>query len=42
MSLLFSSELVVPEVNVEIKEELISMGFPEARSIRALHFSGDA
>ncbi|MCO5584165.1 hypothetical protein L7F22_038088 [Adiantum nelumboides] len=33
-------ELVVPEVNKQMLEELKDMGFPQARAIRALHFSG--
>eukprot|EP00250_Pteridium_aquilinum_P034174 c7186_g1_i1 orf=303-1526(-) len=35
-------ELVAPEVNKQMLEELESMGFPQARAIRALHFSGSA
>ncbi len=38
--LFLSTELKVPEVNQEIKAELEGMGFGEARSVRALHFSG--
>lgn len=33
-------EMVVPEVNKSMLEELESMGFPTARATRALHFSG--
>lgn len=35
-------ELVAPEVNKQMLEELENMGFPQARAIRALHFSGSA
>jgi hypothetical protein len=34
------AEMVVPEVNKEALAELEAMGFPTARSTRALHFSG--
>jgi hypothetical protein len=34
------AEMVVPEVNKEALAELESMGFPAARSTRALHFTG--
>lgn len=32
--------MVVPEVNKEALAELEAMGFPTARSTRALHFTG--
>lgn len=35
-------EMVVPEVDVKLLEELEAMGFPKARATRALHFSGNA
>lgn len=35
-------EMVVPEVDKKILEELESMGFPTARATRALHYSGNA
>ncbi|GMH20288.1 hypothetical protein Nepgr_022129 [Nepenthes gracilis] len=34
-------EMVVPEVDKKILEELEEMGFPTARATRALHFSGN-
>ncbi|WZZ20057.1 hypothetical protein YC2023_121444 [Brassica napus] len=37
-----SDEMVVPEVDKNILEELEAMGFPKARSTRALHYSGNA
>ncbi|OAY68870.1 UBX domain-containing protein 1-A [Ananas comosus] len=37
-----SEEMVVPEVNKSMLEELESMGFPTARATRALHFSGNS
>ncbi|XP_050215845.1 uncharacterized protein LOC126666952 [Mercurialis annua] len=37
-----SEEMVVPEVSQSILEELEGMGFPKARAIRALHYSGNA
>ncbi|GMP55563.1 hypothetical protein CsSME_00020341 [Camellia sinensis var. sinensis] len=33
-------EMVVPEVDQKLLEELEGMGFPKARAIRALHYSG--
>ncbi|KAH7316226.1 hypothetical protein KP509_21G083900 [Ceratopteris richardii] len=35
-------DLVVLEVNKEMLEELEGMGFPHARAVRALHFSGSS
>ncbi|XP_024359137.1 uncharacterized protein [Physcomitrium patens] len=35
-------EMVVPEVNKEALAELEAMGFPTARSTRALHFTGSS
>ncbi|XVF84630.1 hypothetical protein PTKIN_Ptkin17bG0052700 [Pterospermum kingtungense] len=35
-------EMVVPEVDKKLLEELEAMGFPTARATRALHFSGNA
>ncbi|KAM7465838.1 hypothetical protein LguiB_013400 [Lonicera macranthoides] len=35
-------EMVVPEVNEKLLEELEAMGFPKARSTRALHYCGNA
>ncbi|XP_023514926.1 chromatin assembly factor 1 subunit A [Cucurbita pepo subsp. pepo] len=37
-----SEEMVVPEVNKSILEELESMGFATARATRALYYSGNA
>ncbi|XP_039138191.1 vicilin-like seed storage protein At2g18540 [Dioscorea cayenensis subsp. rotundata] len=37
-----SEEMVVPEVDQKILEELESMGFPKARATRALHYSGNS
>ncbi|XVF37986.1 hypothetical protein REPUB_Repub20aG0058700 [Reevesia pubescens] len=37
-----SEEMVMPEVDKKLLEELEAMGFPTARAIRALHFSGKA
>ncbi|PON92541.1 Zinc finger, C2H2 domain containing protein [Trema orientale] len=37
-----SEEMVVPEVDKKLLEELEAMGFPTARAIRALHYSGNA
>ncbi|KAJ7950459.1 UBX domain-containing protein 1-like [Quillaja saponaria] len=34
--------MAVPEVNKMLLEEIESMGFPQARAIRALHYSGNA
>ncbi|XP_009627183.1 uncharacterized protein LOC107786172 [Nicotiana tabacum] len=36
------TEMVVPEVDQNLLSELETMGFPKARAIRALHFSGNA
>ncbi|KAG1370107.1 chromatin assembly factor 1 subunit A-B [Cocos nucifera] len=36
-----SEEMVVPEVDKNLLNELESMGFPTARATRALHFSGN-
>ncbi|GAB2267236.1 hypothetical protein Dimus_002221 [Dionaea muscipula] len=36
-----SEEMVVPEVDKKLLEELEGMGFPTARATRALHFSGN-
>ncbi|KAK8948484.1 hypothetical protein KSP39_PZI005422 [Platanthera zijinensis] len=35
-----SEEMVIPEVDKKLLEELESMGFPTARATRALHYSG--
>lgn len=35
-----SAEMVVPDVDKNILEELEAMGFPKARATRALHYSG--
>ncbi|XP_062165615.1 stress response protein NST1 [Alnus glutinosa] len=35
-------EMVVPEVDKKLLEELEAMGFPVARATRALHYSGNA
>ncbi|KAK7828870.1 ubx domain-containing protein 1 [Quercus suber] len=35
-------EMVVPEVDKKLLEELEAMGFPTARATRALHYSGNA
>ncbi|GAB2221760.1 hypothetical protein Droror1_Dr00012948 [Drosera rotundifolia] len=37
-----SEEMVVPEVDKKLLEELEEMGFPVARATRALHFSGNS
>ncbi|OMO71021.1 hypothetical protein CCACVL1_18500 [Corchorus capsularis] len=37
-----SEEMVVPEVDKKLLEELEAMGFPTTRATRALHFSGNA
>ncbi|GLU10718.1 hypothetical protein SLE2022_275040 [Rubroshorea leprosula] len=37
-----SEEMVVPEVDKKLLEELELMGFPTARATRALHYSGNA
>ncbi|XP_072960519.1 uncharacterized protein [Typha angustifolia] len=37
-----SEEMVMPEVNKTMLEELESMGFPTARATRALHYSGNS
>ncbi|KAG2324168.1 hypothetical protein Bca52824_006896 [Brassica carinata] len=37
-----AEEMVVPEVDKNILEELEGMGFPKARATRALHYSGNA
>lgn len=34
-------EMAVPNVNNKMLEELEDMGFPKARAIRALHYSGE-
>lgn len=34
-------EMAVPKVNNKMLEELEDMGFPKARAIRALHYSGE-
>lgn len=34
-------EMAVPKVNKKMLEDLEDMGFPKARAIRALHFSGE-
>ncbi|XP_022734404.1 caldesmon isoform X1 [Durio zibethinus] len=36
-----SEEMVVPEVDKKLLEELEAMGFPTARATRALHFTGN-
>ncbi|XP_060671892.1 uncharacterized protein LOC107422507 isoform X2 [Ziziphus jujuba] len=36
-----SEEMVVPEVDKKLLEELEGMGFPTARATRALHYSGN-
>jgi hypothetical protein len=36
----FLLEMVVPEVDKKLLEELEAMGFPVARATRALHYSG--
>ncbi|GMI78699.1 hypothetical protein like AT1G04850 [Hibiscus trionum] len=36
-----SEEMVVPEVDKKLLEELEAMGFPTSRATRALHFSGN-
>ncbi|KAI8566761.1 hypothetical protein RHMOL_Rhmol02G0067000 [Rhododendron molle] len=36
-----SEEMVVPEVDQKLLEELEGMGFPKAKATRALHFSGN-
>jgi len=33
-------EMVVPDVDKSLLEQLESMGFPTARATRALHYSG--
>lgn len=35
-----STDMVVPEVDQKVLEELEGMGFSKARATRALHFSG--
>lgn len=35
-------DMPVLEVNKKLLEELEAMGFPRARSTRALHYSGEA
>ncbi|KDP39354.1 hypothetical protein JCGZ_01111 [Jatropha curcas] len=37
-----SAEMVAPEVDQKLLEELEGMGFPKARATRALHYSGNA
>lgn len=37
---LFPAEMIVPDVDKNILEELEAMGFPKARATRALHYSG--
>ncbi|CAH2038902.1 unnamed protein product [Thlaspi arvense] len=37
-----AEEMVVPDVDKTILEELEGMGFPKARATRALHYSGNA
>ncbi|CAH8251183.1 unnamed protein product [Arabidopsis lyrata] len=37
-----AEEMVVPDVDNNILEELEAMGFPKARATRALHYSGNA
>jgi len=39
--MLRNAEMVVPEVDKNLLEELESMGFPTARATRALHYSGE-
>ena len=38
--MLSSLEMVVPEVDKKLLEELEAMGFSTARATRALHYSG--
>lgn len=33
-------EMVVPEVNTKLLEELEAIGFPKAKATRALYYSG--
>lgn len=33
-------EMAIPQVDKKMLDELEAMGFPTARSVRALHFSG--
>lgn len=35
-------EMIVPEVDKKLLEELEAMGFPTARATRALHYSGES
>ncbi|KAK6914288.1 PUB domain [Dillenia turbinata] len=37
-----SEEMIIPEVDCKLLEELEAMGFPKGRATRALHFSGNA
>lgn len=37
-----SKDLVIPEVDKQLLEEIEGMGFPHVRAIRALHFSGSS
>ncbi|PKU81054.1 hypothetical protein MA16_Dca024026 [Dendrobium catenatum] len=37
-----SEEMIIPEVDKKLLEELESMGFPTARATRALHYSGNS
>ncbi|XP_010484327.1 PREDICTED: chromatin assembly factor 1 subunit A-B [Camelina sativa] len=37
-----AEEMIVPDVDKNILEELEAMGFPKARATRALHYSGNA
>ncbi|XP_010522396.1 PREDICTED: vicilin-like seed storage protein At2g18540 [Tarenaya hassleriana] len=37
-----AEEMIVPEVDKKLLEELEAMGFPTARATRALHYSGNA
>ncbi|XP_010556961.1 PREDICTED: caldesmon-like [Tarenaya hassleriana] len=37
-----AEEMIVPEVDKKLLEELETMGFPTARATRALHYSGNA
>ncbi|KAK6930727.1 PUB domain [Dillenia turbinata] len=37
-----SEEMIIPEVDSKLLEELEAMGFPKGRATRALHFSGNA
>lgn len=37
----FYLEMIIPEVDKKLLEELESMGFPTARATRALHYSGE-